>query len=353
MPALLTRMDTGPWALFDIADDCFDVRLEPDVELNPLPAHPREEIVCNRASARLGGRGAHDGRAAAAEHQAMALPMPREAPVTRATCPLRSIRLPSRVELRLQRRPVGKRQALKALCDALGERSEDFAGAAFEYMGHAPAAISLTHSTSARDGQPGHERFAYAAQIATAFGIDVVDDGNSRRLTAILESASPSRPQPEPSRGMERSADRKRERALGAARLGAFHCAFHAPACPAITTCEGALKFTASQTSAPAASAHTHDLVVLQAENRRHRALSVRHSFLHRLRAQAHQREAVGERNRARRDERGVFAELCPRAARARLREVEPQLQAQMPAVTIHGLRVHRAAQFFRGTGRS
>ena len=82
---------------------------------------------------------------------------------------------------------------------------------------------------------------------------------------------------------------------------------------PAMTVCFGSLKLAASTTSPrrrgrPAAQPSTHRVRV-EAEDRRHRAGADRHRLLHRLGAKAHQRQRVGEAQRAGGDERGVLAE--------------------------------------------
>ncbi len=56
--------------------------------------------------------------------------------------------------------------------------------------------------------------------------------------------------------------------------------------------------------------------VVVEAEDRGHAAGPDRHRVLHRLRAEAHQRQRVGERQHAGRDERRVFAEAVAREHR-------------------------------------
>jgi len=164
--------------------------------------------------------------------------------------------------------------------------------------------------------------------------IDVVDDGNSREIDCDLgECLAQSGRSRSHQRGMERSADRKRERALGAARLGAFHGAFHRARVPAITNCEGALKFTASQTSAPPPRRTRHGPRRPPSRESRHRALSVRHSFLHRLRAQAHKgRQSANEIAPAATS--AVYSpRLCPASSKGfGSAEVEHSLQAQMPA---------------------
>jgi hypothetical protein len=79
---------------------------------------------------------------------------------------------------------------------------------------------------------------------------------------------------------------------------------------PAITTWPGALKFTAC--TSPPASAHAARTGRRRASGSPPSRLALRHRFLHRLRAEAHQRQAVLERERAGGDERRVFAEAVP-----------------------------------------
>ena len=80
-----------------------------------------------------------------------------------------------------------------------------------------------------------------------------------------------------------------------------------------MTTWPGALKF-ATHTSASAAPARHFDLIVVEAENRGHRAGILDARLMHRVGALAHETDPVGVAQRTRRDERGVLAEAVPRA---------------------------------------
>jgi hypothetical protein len=96
----------------------------------------------------------------------------------------------------------------------------------------------------------------------------------------------------------------------------------------------------------PARRAHRF---VLEHEDRRHGALAFRHRFLHRLAAEANERQAVLESDRAGRDERGVFAQaVAGDEIGLRPAQRAPRLVGRIPRGHHGGLRVHGERQLFR-----
>ena len=82
---------------------------------------------------------------------------------------------------------------------------------------------------------------------------------------------------------------------------------------PAITTWPAPFRF-AGLTTSPLGrlGARLRDLLGVEAEDRRHRAVADRHRLLHVAAAPAHEPQRVGKRERARRDVGGVLAEAVP-----------------------------------------
>src|SRR5690606_6015110 len=137
-----------------------------------MPAAPDSEVAVPTTTAPR-----------AASSWAMALPMPRAAPVTSATFPCNSfscMRSPlKKVKCRLHGSRVGDGQADEILVDALGQAVQHLARTAFDDVGHTLRLHCLDgfHPTHRVPGLT-HQRVADAGRVGHHGNIDVVDDGN-------------------------------------------------------------------------------------------------------------------------------------------------------------------------------
>ena len=142
---------------------------------------------------------------------------------------------------------------------------------------------------------------------------------------------------------MERSAHRKRQRALRSLGLAGFDgagdglllsCNHHLTRRVEVH----GLDFTTD------AGARIYDFLVVQHQNRGHRALPFRHGLLHRLRPVTHERQAILESDRACRDQRGVLAQAVagddvgPRAAERAPRAVRCVSRGHHRRLCVYGL---------------
>ena len=111
-------------------------------------------------------------------------------------------------------------------------------------------------------------------------------------------------------------------------------------ACPAITTCPGALKFTGlHDLPLLRLAAGRYDLGVVEPEDGGHCARPERHGLLHDLTAEPHEVHRVPEIDCARADQRGVFTEAVPghgRRTRVR-RAAATRASVATPAASMAG----------------
>src|SRR5688572_4683569 len=187
MPALCTRIDTGPksfWTPSTTATHCAGSRTS---RTRPAPRAPSSATERETDSAPFSEVDVPTTVAPALASAArMPSPIPREAPVTSATCPLNTSRPPWGLRLatcglhgRLQRCEVGDRHALGFGRDALAERGEHLAGRAFH-----DRACALCEKCRHRL-DPAHrmvelfdQRRPNAFRVAVAFHRPVVQDRN-------------------------------------------------------------------------------------------------------------------------------------------------------------------------------
>ena len=260
----------------------------------------------------LARRGADDVAPPARSSSAIARPMPREAPVTSATC--RTFPASISVPLRAMRGRRPQRARVDAGRDALGHAGEHLARAAFDDVRDAGVAIAWIVSTQ----RTGDAAWRTSASVIAAGSASIA---TSTLFITGIRGARCARARDSPcsfsaagcisvewngaltGSGIARFAPRALHSSI-ARSTAAFS--------PAITTCPGALKFTGCDHALRRLDAGRAHRVVVEHEDRGHRALPFGHRFLHRLRAEAHQRQRIAEGHRAGRDQRGVFAEAVP-----------------------------------------
>ncbi len=118
---------------------------------------------------------------------------------------------------------------------------------------------------------------------------------------------------------MERRAHRQQHRALRAPRLRRRHRALDRFAVAGDDDLIGRVEIhRLDHLALRRFATRVRDAGIVEAHDRRHRPDARRHGFLHRLRAETHQRQRVGECQRAAGDQRRVFAQAVAGEQRGR-----------------------------------
>ena len=144
---------------------------------------------------------------------------------------------------------------------------------------------------------------------------------------------------------MERRAHRQRHRALRAARLAFLDRALDRALLAGDHDLSRRVEVHRLHRAAGLA-ARGNDVLVLQVEDRRHRALPGRHGVLHGLCTEMHERQRVGKADRAGGRERGVLAQAmpCPKL-RCRAAERAPSAVRGIACGGHRGLRIDRLVE--------
>src|SRR5690606_10190068 len=188
MPALLTRMEIAPNSLPMASTSASTAAASVTSSLRPWPpsaarrspiaAAPESEVAVPITVAPC-----------AASSSAIAAPMPRLAPVTRAISPCNTFVIAnSLLPVRQGGFEIGggtERARVDGLVDALGEAGQDLAGAALGHAGHAAGGQRL-HAAGPlhRQVQLAHQRVADRLDAFVHFGIDVLHHRQLRFVPA-------------------------------------------------------------------------------------------------------------------------------------------------------------------------
>ena len=326
MPALLTRTCSAPLSLDDGVDRRAGGVAVGDVQDDAAAAGVRRQRFADRRARRP--RWSPCRRRVSpwpASASAIARPMPRDAPVTSATWPAiwqaRSCAAtpplrPATPGRRPQPRPRRRSMRLTMPASTLpGPHSTMWVTprARMRLDRLDPAHRRRTPGGTAHRGSPPAR-----SRTATSMLLTTGMTGASNGVSSPAVRAGARRPASSGSNGTAptpAAAARAWRPSPSAARRPCSTPAF----VPAITVCFGSLKLTASTTSPLAAAASAQPSTTacgVEAEDRRHRAGADRHRLLHRLGAKAHQRQRIGQAQRAGGDQRGVLAERVARRRR-------------------------------------
>ena len=233
--------------------------------------------------------------------------------------------------------------------NAPGQRREHFPRPALDDVRRA-----LPHH--ALDGlHPPHRRRRLAHQgvldggrVALHFHVHVVDHGEPRRgnLDPREIVFQPLAGGPHQHR-MKRRAHRQRHRALRAARLAKQDRPVDRVLLSGDHDLSGRVEVHGLDLAEGFRAPLAHAFLV-QAQNRRHRALALGHCLLHRLGAEAHQRQGVPEGKGAGGHQRSVLAEtVSRRQLRRRAAEPTPRAVGRVSRRDHRRLRVDRLVQRF------
>src|SRR5436190_3272796 len=310
MPALFTRMSMRPWrSSTPLIIDSIDALSV--TSSGTASAFRPDPWISDTVAAALSPRAVATTCAPReASIAATPRPIPRDAPVTIATLPVRS-----RTQTCFHRREIVRRGEVEDACvlvDLFDETAEHGAGAHLNIVGDAFRRKAADHLLPAhRRGHLPDERVDRGGRVALQLRVDVRHDGHARVLRAqraeirfepILRRLE--------QRAMERRAHRERNHAPGPERPGALARALDGlrGACDHDLT--GAVDVRgADDLALRGLFARARNRVGLEAQDRRHRSGADGHGFLHVLPAPPHHLHRVPELEGAGSDVGGVLAE--------------------------------------------